>query len=123
ESASTEIFVLGVKPKLVLPRKSRAMTRLSDARTAGECCAITAAKAKALGPLAVPGAADAVLCTTVSARAAIEAAIKAGMIGVFISAASVRGAGELSLKAFSQSVKATDAAKASLAQPRNSGVI
>src|SRR5262249_46773022 len=31
ESASTGIFVLGVKPKLVLPRKSRAMTRLSNA--------------------------------------------------------------------------------------------
>jgi hypothetical protein len=29
----------------VLPRKRRAMTRLSKARTAGECCAITAAKA------------------------------------------------------------------------------
>src|SRR5215470_8999853 len=85
-SASTEIFVLGVKPKLVLPRNSRAMTRLSDARTAGECCAITAAKAKALGPLALPGAADAVLCTMVSAKATI----KAGMISVFIGATSIR---------------------------------
>jgi hypothetical protein len=34
-----------------------------------------------------------------------------------------RQAGELSLKAFSQSVKETDAATASLAQPRNSRVI
>src|SRR5262249_22122693 len=119
ESASTEIFVLGVKPKLVLPRKSRAMTRLSDARTAGECGAITAAKAKALGPLALPGAADAVVCTTVSAKAGT----KEGMISVFISAASVRDPGELSLKAFSQSVKETDAARAPLAQPRNSRVI
>src|SRR5262249_58200030 len=85
ESASTEIFLLGVKPKLVLPRKRRAMTRLSNARTAGECCAITAAKAKALGPLAVPGAANAVLCTTMSAKAGI----KAGMISFFISAASI----------------------------------
>src|SRR5262245_18610258 len=59
DSASTEIFVLGVKPKLVLPRKRRAMTRLSKAGTAGECCAIPAANAKALGPLAVPGAAKA----------------------------------------------------------------
>src|SRR5215471_14985563 len=49
DSASTEIFVLGVKPKLVLPRKSRAMTRLSDARTAGECCAITAAHHRPTG--------------------------------------------------------------------------
>ena len=80
DSASTEIFVLGVKPNLVLPRKSRAMTRLSNARTAGECCAITAAKAKALGPPAVPGAANAVLCTTVSAKAGI----KAGMISVHL---------------------------------------
>src|SRR5262252_1656379 len=86
ESVSTEIFVLGVKPKLVLPRNSRAMTRLSNARTAGECGAITAAKAKAVGPLALPGAADAALCTTVSAKATI----KAGMISVFIGAASVR---------------------------------
>ena len=51
ESASTEIFVLGVKPNLVLPRNRRAMTRLSKARTVGECCAI------AVGPVAVPGAA------------------------------------------------------------------
>src|SRR5215471_12682868 len=86
DSASTEIFLLGVKQKLVLPRNSRAMTRLSNARTAGECCAITAANAKPLGPLALPGAADAVVCTTVSAKAAI----KAGMISVFIGAASVR---------------------------------
>jgi hypothetical protein len=63
------------------------MTRLSNARTAGECCAITAAKAKALGPLALPGAADAVLCMTVSAKAEI----KTGMIGVFIGRASVAG--------------------------------
>src|SRR5262249_45586676 len=34
-SASTEIFVLGVKPNDVLPRNRRAMTRLSKARTAG----------------------------------------------------------------------------------------
>src|SRR6516164_11799201 len=86
DSASTEIFVLGVKPNLVLPRKSRAMTRLSNARTAGECCAITAAKAKPLGPLALPGAADAVVCTTVSAKAGI----KAGMISFFICTTSVR---------------------------------
>ena len=33
----------GVKPNEVLPRNRRAMTRLSKARTAGECCAITAA--------------------------------------------------------------------------------
>src|SRR5712671_3349886 len=59
ESASTEIFVFGVNPKEVLPRNRRAMTRLSKARTAGECCAITAAKAKAVGPVAVPGAANA----------------------------------------------------------------
>src|SRR6516164_849003 len=84
DSASTEIFVLGVKPKLVLPRKSRAMTRRSNARTAGECCAITAAKAKALGPLALPGAADAVGCTTVN----VKEGIKARMISVFIGAAS-----------------------------------
>src|SRR5262249_50621619 len=71
DSASTEIFVLGVKPNLVLPRNRRAMTRLSNARTAGECCAITAANAKALGPLAVPGAADAVVCTMVSAKVGI----------------------------------------------------
>jgi hypothetical protein len=55
---------------------------LSKARTAGECCAITAAKAKALGPVAVPGAANAVLCTIVSANA--------GIISFFIGAASVR---------------------------------
>src|SRR5262245_45603141 len=82
ESASTGTFVLGVKPNLVLPRNRRAMTRLSKARTAGECCAITAAKAKALGPVAVPGAANAVLCTTVSANA--------GIISFLIGAASVR---------------------------------
>src|SRR5262252_9205368 len=85
-SASTEIFVLGVKPNLVLPRNRRAMTRLSNARTAGECGAITAAKAKPLGPLALPGAADAVLCMTVSAKAGI----KAGIMRFFIGAASVR---------------------------------
>jgi hypothetical protein len=61
ESASTEIFVFGVKPNRVLPRKSRAMIRLSKARTAGECCAITAANANAVGPVAEPGAADAEL--------------------------------------------------------------
>src|SRR5262245_23747813 len=61
ESASTEIFVLGVKPNRVLPRNRRAMTRLSNARTAGECCAITAANAKAVGPVAEPGAANAEL--------------------------------------------------------------
>src|SRR5262249_51152863 len=82
DSASTEIFVLGVKPNLVLPRNRRAMTRLSKARTAGECSAMTAANAKAFGPLAVPGAANAVLCTTVRANA--------GMISFFICAASVR---------------------------------
>jgi hypothetical protein len=38
---------LGVKPNEVLPRNRRAMTRLSKARTGGECCAITAAKADA----------------------------------------------------------------------------
>ena len=81
ESVSTEIFVLGVKPKLVLPRNSRAMTRLSNARTAGECGAITAAKAKAVGPLALPGAADAALCTTVSAKAGIKAEITSFFIG------------------------------------------
>src|SRR5215470_11129656 len=80
-SASTEIFVLGVKPNLVLPRNRRAMTRLSNARTAGECGAITAAKAKALGPLALPGAAEAVLCTRVSAKAGM----KAGITSFFIS--------------------------------------
>jgi len=36
---------LGVMPNEMLPRNWRAMTRLSKARTAGECCAITAAKA------------------------------------------------------------------------------
>src|SRR5215831_7231951 len=86
ESASTGTFVLGVKPNLMLPRNRRAMTRLSKARTAGECCAITAAKAKPLGPLALPGAADAVLCMTVSAKAGI----KAGIMRFFIGAASVR---------------------------------
>src|SRR5262245_46389406 len=81
ESASTDIFVLGVKPNLLLPRKRRAMTRRSKARTAGECCAITAANAKAAGPLAVPGAADAVVCRMVKVIAAI--------ISFFIAAASV----------------------------------
>src|SRR5262249_61607194 len=81
ESGSTDIFVLGVKPNLVLPRKRRAMPRLSKARTAGECCAITAANAKAAGPLAVPGAADAVVCRMVKVIAAI--------ISFFIAAASV----------------------------------
>ena len=37
ESAATEIFVLGVNPKLVLPLKSRAIILLSKARTTGEC--------------------------------------------------------------------------------------
>jgi hypothetical protein len=60
------------------------MTRLSNARTAGECCAITAAKAKALGPLALPGAANAALCKTVSAKLRIKAGINAGIISVFI---------------------------------------
>src|SRR5262249_40156526 len=54
ESASTEIFVLGVKPNEVLPRNRRAITRLSKGRTAGECCAITAANARAVGPVALP---------------------------------------------------------------------
>src|SRR5215467_14830678 len=61
ESASTDIFVLGEKPNRVLPRKRRAMTRLSKVRTSGECCAITAANAKAVGPVAEPGAANAEL--------------------------------------------------------------
>jgi hypothetical protein len=56
------------------------MTRLSNARTAGECCAITAAKAKAVGPVALPGAADAEFCKTASVNAEI--------ISFFISAAS-----------------------------------
>jgi hypothetical protein len=59
ESTATEILVLGVKPKLVLPRKSRAITLLSKARTSGECCATTAANAKAVGPDAVTGPARA----------------------------------------------------------------
>ena len=57
------------------------MTRLSNARTAGECCAITAAKAKAVGPVAVPGAADAVFCKMVRANA--------GIIGFFICSLSL----------------------------------
>jgi hypothetical protein len=57
------------------------MTRLSKARTAGEYGAITAANAKAFGPLAVPAAANAEFCTTVRA--------KAGIISFFICAASV----------------------------------
>src|SRR5262245_14566719 len=81
ESASTEIFWLGVKPNEVLPRNRRAMTRLLKARTDGECGAITAAKAKAVGPVALPGAANAMFCTTVKANAAI--------ISFFIYAASV----------------------------------
>ena len=36
ESAVTEIVLLGVKPKLVLPPKSRAIIRLSKARTNGD---------------------------------------------------------------------------------------
>jgi hypothetical protein len=47
------------------------MTRLSRARMAGECCAITAANAKAAGPVAVPGAAEAVVCRMVKVIAAI----------------------------------------------------
>src|SRR5262245_64691722 len=81
ESASTEIFVLGVKPNEVLPRNRRAMTRVSKARTAGECWAITAANAKAVGPAAVPGEANAGFGTTLKANA--------GIISFFICAASI----------------------------------
>src|SRR5262245_3101160 len=81
ESASTEIFLLGIKPNDVLPRNRRAMTRLSKARTDGECCATTAANAKAVGPAVVPGEAKAGFCTTVSANTEI--------ISFFICAASV----------------------------------
>jgi hypothetical protein len=59
ESAATEIFVLATKPKLVLPRKSRAITLLLKGASCGECCAKTAAKANAVGPDAVTGAAKA----------------------------------------------------------------
>src|SRR5262249_22355302 len=82
ESASTEIFLFGVKPNEVLPRNRRAMTRLSKARTDGECGAITAANAKAVGPVALPGEAKAVFCTTVRAKMEI--------IRFFIYAASAR---------------------------------
>ena len=51
ESAVTEIFVLGVKPKLVMPPKRRAIILLSKARTNGECWATTAANASAAGPV------------------------------------------------------------------------
>src|SRR5262249_50302500 len=81
ESASTEIFVLVVKPSLVLPRNRRAMTRLSNARTAGAFCAITAANAKPVGPLAVPDAANAVVCAAMRANA--------GTISFFICAALI----------------------------------
>ena len=59
ESAVTEIFVLGVKPKLVLPPKRRSIILLSKARTNRECWATTAANARAVGPVAVTGAATA----------------------------------------------------------------
>src|SRR5262245_4711126 len=49
ESASTDIVALGVKPNRRLPRNSRAMIRWSNARIAGEYCAITAANARAVG--------------------------------------------------------------------------
>jgi hypothetical protein len=64
ESAVTEIVLLGVKPKLVLPPNSRAIILLSKARTTGECCAITAANARAVGPVAVTSAATAACCPT-----------------------------------------------------------
>jgi len=82
ESASTGIFVLEVKPNLVSPRNRRAVTGFSKARNAGECCAITAANAKALGPVAVPVATKAVFCMTVRTDA--------GMISFFICAVSDR---------------------------------
>jgi len=56
--------------------------RFSKARNAGECCAITAANAKALGPVAVPVATKAVFCMTVRTDA--------GMISFFICAVSDR---------------------------------
>jgi hypothetical protein len=59
ESAVTEIWVFGVKPKLVLPRKSRPSFPLSKARISGECCATTAANARAVGPDAVTDCASA----------------------------------------------------------------
>src|SRR5262245_15366353 len=77
ESASTKIFVLW----LMLPRNRRAMTRLSKARTAGECRAITAVKAKAVGPVAVPGAADAVFCKMVRANAGIISFFSLALFG------------------------------------------
>src|SRR3984893_18477359 len=69
EFAMTEIFVLGVKPKFVLPPKSRAIILLSKARTNGECWAITAANARAVGPVAVTGAATAACCPTIAKTA------------------------------------------------------
>src|ERR1700731_1125528 len=65
EFAVTDSVLLGVKPKLVLPPKSRAIILLSRARTDGECWAITAANARAVGPVAVTGAAKAALCPTI----------------------------------------------------------
>jgi hypothetical protein len=65
ESAVTEIFVLGVKSKLVLPPKRRAIILLSKARTNGEYWAITAVNARAVGPVAVTGAATATCCPTI----------------------------------------------------------
>jgi len=62
ESTVTEMFVLGVKPKFVRPLNSRAITLLSKGRNRGECCAITAANAKAADPVAVTGAASAICC-------------------------------------------------------------
>src|SRR3984893_10599910 len=69
ESAVTEIVLLGVKPKLVLPPKSRAIIRLLKARTNGECWAITAANARAVCPVAVTGAATAACCPTIAKTA------------------------------------------------------
>ena len=66
----TEIFVLGVKPKFVLPPKSRAIILLSKARTNGKCWAITAANARAVGPVAVTGAATAACCCPTIAKTA-----------------------------------------------------
>src|SRR5262249_14148856 len=80
ESASTEIFVLGVKPNEVLLPNRRAMTACRK-RALPANVGLSPRPRPRLGPASVTGKANAVCCTTIKANA--------GIVSFFICAASL----------------------------------
>src|SRR5215831_15064137 len=80
ESASTEIFVLGVKPNEVLLPNRRAMTACRK-RALPANVGLSPRPRPRLGPASVTGKANAVCCTTMKANA--------GIVSFFICAASL----------------------------------